>query len=91
MVDRFIIIQCQRALDPVQFTKIYNDRFVKEYFTILVEEQYGMNLAKFANIQLPGGVMFDSAKILSRALDKKEKFLANMGQTFEEYPIFMLA
>jgi hypothetical protein len=60
MLDRFIIIQCQRALDPVQFAKIYNDRFVKEYFAILVKIQFGQNLRKFSNIQLPSGVMFNA-------------------------------
>lgn len=91
MLDKYIIIQCQRALDPQEFTKIYNDRFVKEYFTILVEEQWGNNLSKFSNVQLPGGVVFNAEQILARATAKKEKFMADMGQTWEEYPHFMLA
>jgi hypothetical protein len=90
MLGRYIIIQCQRALDPAQFNKMYNDRFIKEYFTILVEELWGMNLSKFSNIKLPGGVMFNSEQILARASAKKEKFLAEMIQSWEEYPHFIV-
>lgn len=32
-VNDYIVIDCYRALDPTTFTKIYNERFVKEYLT----------------------------------------------------------
>jgi hypothetical protein len=90
MLDRFIIIQCQRALDPVQFAKIYNDRFVKEYFAILVKIQFGQNLRKFSNIQLPSGVMFNADSLYNDGVREKEAFLAKMSSEWEEYPIFMI-
>jgi hypothetical protein len=83
MLGQYIVIHCQRAIDPNQFNKIYNNRFVKEYFTILAEEQWGKNLSKFSNISLPGNVMFNADKILASATQKKAEFLAKMQAEWE--------
>jgi hypothetical protein len=83
LLNKYIIIICSRAVDPQQFTKLYNSRFVKEYTTILLKEQWGTNLSKFANIQLPGGVMFDSTRILNEAKTEKAEFLEKMKREWE--------
>jgi len=53
--EDFIVIDCFRALDPDDFTKVYNDPFVKMYLVALMKRQWGQNLIKFRGVKLPGG------------------------------------
>ena len=43
----FLIIECERALDPTTYTQIYNDPFMKKYLTALIKRQWGQNLTKY--------------------------------------------
>lgn len=90
MLNKYIIISCQRAIDPQEFTKVYNSRFMKSYFTILMAEQWGTNLSKFANIALPGNVMFDASRILNDARKEKAEFIANMTSEWESLSPFFV-
>ena len=54
--DTFFVIDCQRALDPTQFTKVFNDSFLKRYLTLLIKRQWGLNMMKFSGTRLPGGM-----------------------------------
>jgi hypothetical protein len=74
----FIILDCYRILDPNDFTKVYNDSFLKKYLTALIKKQWGQNLIKFRGVKLPGGVelngreMYDDAE---RELDKLKEVM----------------
>ena len=59
----FIVIDCQRILDPNTFTKVYNDPFLKMYFTALLKRQWGQNLIKFRGVKLPGGLELNGREI----------------------------
>ena len=61
--DDFFVIDCFRILDPDDFTKVYNDQFLKRYFTALCKKQWGMNLIKFQGVQLPGGIQLNGRQI----------------------------
>ena len=54
--DNWFVIDCYRALDPNQFSGVYNDSFLKKYLTQLIKRQWGQNLIKFRGVKLPGGV-----------------------------------
>ena len=54
-VGDYFVMDCFRILDPNDFTRVYNDPFLKKYFTALCKKQWGMNLIKFQGVQLPGG------------------------------------
>ena len=68
----YIVIDCVRALDPVNFTKIYNEMWVKDYATAMIKKYWGTNLTKFQNVQLPGGVTLNGEKIYSDAVEELE-------------------
>ena len=46
--DNYLVIECYRALDPADFSKIYNDSFVKRYLTALIKRQWGINMMKYS-------------------------------------------
>ena len=61
--DSYLVIDCYRALDPQTWSEVYNDSFVKKYATALIKRQWGQNLIKFNNIQLPGGVTMNGRQL----------------------------
>ena len=82
-VGDFIIVECYRILDPDQYTDVYNDRFLKKYLTALFKRQWGTNLKKFDNIQLPGGVILNGQKIYDEAMDELKDIESQMQSSFE--------
>ena len=84
--DHFVI-DCFRILNPDDFTKVYNDQFLKRYFTALCKRQWGQNLIKFNGIQLPGGVAINGREIFEDA-QKEIAEIEEMSTTTYELPPF---
>ena len=67
-IDDWIVVECDKIIDPATFTDVWSDMFLKRYNTALMKKQWGQNLIKFEGLQLPGGVtmngrqMYDDAK-----------------------------
>ena len=67
-IDDWIVVECDKIIDPATFTDVWSDMFLKRYNTALMKQQWGQNLIKFEGMQLPGGVtmngrqMYDDAK-----------------------------
>lgn len=60
---KYLIIDCWRALDPAEWNQVWNDSFVKRYATALMKRQWGQNLIKYNNVQLPGGITLNGRQI----------------------------
>ena len=77
----FIVIDCQRILNPDDFTKVYNDPFLKMYVTALLKKQWGQNLIKFRGTKLPGGIELNGREIYDDAI----RDLDSIKQRMQEY------
>lgn len=82
-VGNFIIIEAYQLVDPDEYSDVYNDMFLKRYFIALIKRQYGTNLIKFANMQLPGGVTLDGQKMYDDAVQEIIKIEEEMQLRFE--------
>jgi hypothetical protein len=89
-VGNYILMEGYAVLDPEQYTEIYNDMVVKKYTTALIKEQWGMNLMKFKNIELPGGISIDGESILAEALKDKERIEEEIQLKWELPPGFFI-
>lgn len=69
----YIIIQGYRAMDPVSYTKVWNEPWLKHYVTALFKRQWAVNIKKFSGIQLPGGVTLDGDKLYQEAQEEADK------------------
>ena len=67
-IGDFIVVDCYRALDPVENTKVWNEMWLKHYTTALFKKQWATNIKKFSGIQLPGGVTLDGDKLYDEAI-----------------------
>lgn len=72
-VGEYIIIEAYDVIDGNTYTDVWGDRWLQNYATVLVREQWGLNLTKFTNMQLVGGVSFNGEQILSEARAEREK------------------
>ena len=83
----FIVIDCLRALDPEKYKKIYNDMFLKMYFTALLKRQWGQNLIKFRGTKLPGGIELNGREIYDDAIREIDAIRQRMTTEFELPPL----
>jgi hypothetical protein len=63
----YIIIQGYRALNPADFSKVWNEPWLKKYLTALFKKQWGTNMKKFGGLQLPGGVTLNGQETYDEA------------------------
>ena len=77
-------------IDPDDATEMYNDVFVKKYATSLLKKQWGMNLIKYNNVQLPGGVTLNGREIYTDALAEIEKIESEVLSKYAIPPMDMI-
>jgi hypothetical protein len=85
-VGNFIVIDCYRILNPNDFTKVYNDSFLKQYLTSLIKRQWGQNLIKFRGVKLPGGVELNGREIYDDAQRELDSLKERMSMEYELPP-----
>ena len=88
--DNYIIIDCFRTLDPNDFTRVYNDSFLKLYLTALIKRQWGQNLIKFQGVKLPGGIELNGRQIYDDAQKEIDEIMERMSNTYELPPMDMI-
>lgn len=88
--DKILIIECYRALDPTDLTKIWNDFWLKRYTTAIFKRQWGQNLIKFNNVQLPGGVTLNGRQIYEDAIKEIFDIESKMLSDYELPPLDMI-
>ena len=86
----YLIIDCWRILDPNDFTRVYNDRFLKRYLTALIKRQWGQNLIKFQGVKLPGGIELNGRQIYDDAQVELDKIQTEMMSSYEIPPLDMI-
>ena len=89
-VGDYFVIDCFRILDPEDFTKVYNDQFLKRYFTALCKRQWGQNLIKFQGVQLPGGIQLNGRQIYDDGVKEIDELRSKMSSDYEMPPLDMI-
>ena len=86
----YIIMDCYRVLNPNDYTRVWNDSFLKPYLTALIKRQWGMNLIKFQGVKLPGGVELNGRQIYDDAEKELERIREMMSNSYELPPQDMI-
>jgi hypothetical protein len=72
VVGDYLVAEVYTLIDPDTHTSIYNDMWLKEYYTALIKQQWGANLMKFEGVMLPGGVTFNGRQMYDDATTEIE-------------------
>ena len=86
----YLILDCFRALNPNDYTRVWNDSFLKKYATALMKKQWGQNLLKFQGVKLPGGVELNGRQIYDDGEKDLETIREMMSNTYEIPPLDMI-
>ena len=89
-VGDYIIIDCYRILDPNEYSRVWNDSFLKKYLTSLIKKQWGQNLIKFQGVKLPGGIELNGRQIYDDAQKELDAISEKMMSTYELPPLDMI-
>jgi|TARA_Y100000004_G_scaffold62980_1_gene70540 hypothetical protein len=88
--DDYIVIDCYRLIDPNDYSRVWNDSFLKRYVTALIKRQWGQNLIKFQGVKLPGGIELNGRQIYDDAEKELENIREVMSNTYELPPLDMI-
>ena len=89
-VGDFLVMECFRMLDPNDYTRVWNDSFLKPYVTALMKRQWGQNLLKFQGVKLPGGIELNGRQIFDDGEKELERIREMMSSTYELPPLDMI-
>jgi len=89
-VNTYIVVECYRILDPADFSKIYNDSFLKLYLTSLIKKQWGQNMIKFQGVKLPGGIELNGRQLYDDAVNELADIKTRMSSEYELPPLDMI-
>jgi hypothetical protein len=81
-VGSIVVIEAYAIINPTVYNRVWDDRWLKRYGTALVKRQWGENLKKFGNIQLPGGVVLNGDKIFEEAMDEIKELEEDMENNY---------
>lgn len=70
-VGDYILVDTYKAMNPTEFTRVWNEPWLKKYVTALFKIQWGANLKKFSGLSLPGGVSIDGDGIYNEGMNEK--------------------
>jgi len=86
ILGEYLIVECYRALDPTEWSKIWNEPWLRHYATALIKRQWATNIKKFSGISLPGGVTLDGNQLYDEAqneISALEEELVNKSAPLE--------
>ena len=86
----YLIIDCFRAMNPNDYTRVWNDSFLKPYTVALIKKQWGTNLLKFTGVKLPGGTELNGRQIYDDAEKELTRIREIMSNTYELPPLDMI-
>jgi hypothetical protein len=77
-----VIMEAYQINDPEIYPDIYNNRWLKEYATACIARQWGENIRKYGNVQLPGGIILNGDRIYDDAVKLIERLEKEMNTDF---------
>ena len=87
---QYIVIDCYSTLDPNDYSRVWNDSFIKPYLTSLIKRQWGQNMMKFTGVKLPGGVELNGRQMYDDAQKEIDVLMEKMSNTYELPPLDMI-
>lgn len=80
--DEYILVEAYEIVDPDEYTDAWGDRWLLRYATELIKQQWGTNMKKFGNMQLPGGIVMNGQQIYEEASSEINKLESEMINSY---------
>lgn len=84
----YLMFDCYRTVDPNTFPRVWNNIFLKRYYVAILKKQFGENLKKFGDMQLPGGTTLNGKEIFDEAVEELNQLEEDVYTKYSEPPHF---
>jgi hypothetical protein len=78
----YLIVEAYQVVDPEVYSGVWGDRWLIRYASALIKRQWGENLIKYQDVNLPGGMKFNANKIYDDAHEEVLKLEEEMYSTW---------
>lgn len=82
-LDQYFLVEVYEVADPEVWGDVYSDTWLKRYATALAKKQWGQNLKKYTNTELPGGITMDGQSTWQEAQDEIDKLEEELKSTLQ--------
>jgi len=89
-IDQVLAYEAFVIIDPVVYTDIWNDVWLKDYATALIGRQWGENLSKFQQVELPGGMILNGDSIYDRYNERVKDLKDDLDNRYSFPADFMI-
>jgi len=86
-VGTYICMEVMVKPSPDVFPDLWNDMWLKQFATALVKAQWGRNLTKYNQVQLPGGIVINGDRILQDAQQELETIRTRFALDWADPPL----
>lgn len=86
--DRTLFLTAHIMIEPEVESDLWNDIWLKRYTYELIKQQWGQNLKKFGNVNLPGGIQINGTDIYTEATEALEKLEDELQTKYSKPPKF---
>jgi len=81
--NQYFLIECYEITDPEIFGDVYKNIWIKKYATALAKKQWGTNLKKYDNTELPGGVQLSGQTLFDEGKEEAEKLEEEVKESLQ--------
>jgi hypothetical protein len=74
-------------MDGVDYTRVWNDSFLKKYLVASIKKQWGQNMIKFNGVKLPGGIELNGRQMYEDGQREMDAIREMMPSTYELPPL----
>jgi len=82
-----VCVEAMVKPNPDIYPDCYNDMWLKEYAVALVQLNWGRNLTKYNQVQLPGGITMNGDQILQSAVNEIAKLKERFSMDWADPPL----
>lgn len=77
----YMMAEVYEVNDPDVYGDVYKDMWLKDYATALAKMQWGSNLKKYTNTELPGGITLDGQALYNEGKEEADKLEEELKTT----------
>lgn len=85
-----VLFHGYKKIDPNIYPDVWEDEFLKDYATALIKRQWGENLKKYQNLNLPGGIQISGKEIFDEAIADIERLENKLISNLHSPPKFFM-
>ena len=89
-VGEWIVIEGFIVINPDTFNKVWSDRLLKKLATAYMKKTWGMNMKKYGNMQLLGGITMNGQQYYDEATAEIAEIEEKIRSVYEEPPQFIV-